>query len=283
MEGDREPVVSVVMPTYNQAGFLREAVRSVLLQDEPRWELLVINNFSEDDTAAVLEGFSDPRIRREDFRNEGIIAASRNRGVGLARGRFVAFLDSDDSWYPGKLSACLGALERGADAVCHGMLIRKDGIPAGNLVPSPPRSLYDELIFRGNTSIATSSVVIRRECLAKAGGFSEDREIVSAEDYELWLRLARGGARFAVLPVVLGEYTVHQGGLSRNIGRQSDAEAEVVTREFRRMSDDSLRTILRRRRRMALLHLRAARRFQQAGLYGEAGSALARSVMALTR
>lgn len=284
MQEDTLPLISVVMPTYNQARFLGDAVRSVLAQDYPRWELLVINNFSEDETTKVVESFSDPRIHCEDFRNSGVIAASRNRGIELSRGRFVAFLDSDDLWYPAKLSTCMGAMTEGIDAVCHGMRIQEDGILTGTLIPSSLEGdLYQALLFRGNPSIATSSVMIRKECLARAGGFSEDREIVSCEDYELWLRLARNGTRFLLLDNVLGEYTVHRKSLSRNIRRQSDAEAEIVAREFRRISDSSPAMFIRKKQRSALIHLRAARRFQSARMYREAVLSLARSMRALVR
>jgi glycosyltransferase involved in cell wall biosynthesis len=278
------PLVSVVMPTYNQARFLRDAIRSVLLQDDPRLELLVINNFSEDDTREVMGSFADPRIRGEDFRNHGIIAASRNRGIQLSRGQFVAFLDSDDLWYPAKLSTCLKAMGEGTDAVCHGMRINEDGVPDGCLVPSPLEGdLYRTLLLQGNSLIATSSVVIRKDCLTRAGGFCEDREIVSSEDYELWLRLAREGTRFLPLKDVLGEYRVHGKSASRSIPRQSDAEAEVVRREFMRVSDGSLAMALRRKRRMALVRLQASRRSQLAGKYGEAALSLFRALGELAR
>jgi glycosyltransferase involved in cell wall biosynthesis len=284
MQDTQLPMISVVMPTYNQAHFLRDAVRSVLAQDYPRWELIIINNFSEDDTTKVVESFSDPRIHCEDFQNFGVIAASRNRGIELSRGRFIAFLDSDDLWYPPKLSTCLGAMTDWIDAVCHGMQIREDGILKRPLIPSPIEGdLYGTLLFRGNSSIATSSVMIRKECLARAGGFCEDREIVSCEDYELWLRLARNGTRFLILDTILGEYTVHRKGLSRNIRRQSDAEAEIVAREFRQISDNSPTKLFRKKLRTALIHLRAARRFQSAGMYREAVLSLARSMRALVR
>jgi glycosyltransferase involved in cell wall biosynthesis len=176
----------------------------------------VINNYSEDNTLEVIGGFPDLRIRCENFRNDGIIAASRNRGIRLSRGEFVAFLDSDDLWYPAKLSTCLRAMGEGVDAVYHGIRITEEGIPAGQLVPSPPEGdLLRTLLLQGRPLIATSSVIIRKCCLAEVGGFSEDREIVSAEDYDLWLRLPRQGTRFLPLGEILGEYRVHRGNAAR--------------------------------------------------------------------
>src|SRR3989304_1110083 len=113
------PLVTVVIPTYNHAHFLREALQSVRAQSFSEWEAVVVNNYSEDDTIAVVESFADPRIRLENFRNNGIIAASRNRGIALARGKYLAFLDSDDLWLPEKLACFISHLDGGFDVFCH--------------------------------------------------------------------------------------------------------------------------------------------------------------------
>src|SRR5687767_4383972 len=95
------PLVSVIIPTYNHAPFLREALESLIAQDFRDWEALVVNNYSTDDTLEVVRSFDDRRIRVENFRNNGVIGASRNLGIRLSRGKYIAFLDSDDKWYPG--------------------------------------------------------------------------------------------------------------------------------------------------------------------------------------
>src|SRR3989304_1426515 len=77
------PLVSVIIPTYNHAHFLREALESVCAQTHANWEAVVINNYSEDNTVEVVESFKDPRIRLENFRNNGVIAAFRNRGIAF--------------------------------------------------------------------------------------------------------------------------------------------------------------------------------------------------------
>jgi hypothetical protein len=92
--------------------------------------------------------------------------------------------------------------------------------------------------------------MIRRECLARAGRCCEDREVVSSEDYELRLRLARCGGRFLMLDTILGEYTVQRRGFSRNIRQQSEGEAEITAREFSLNPESSLTLSLQRRRRM---------------------------------
>jgi glycosyltransferase involved in cell wall biosynthesis len=105
-------LVSVVLPTFNRGYCLERAIRSVLGQTYPDWELIVVDDGSTDDTQAVLESFKDPRIRV--FRhsvNRGV-AAARNTGLAAARGEFIAFLDSDDEWRPDKLTKQLDVMTR---------------------------------------------------------------------------------------------------------------------------------------------------------------------------
>ena len=111
--------VEVIIPTYNQADFLREALQSVLDQDFTDWKITVVNNMSTDHTRDVVTEFADPRIRIVDFANHGVIAASRNRALLGSNAEYVAFLDSDDWWNPKKLSTCVSRLDEGADVVCH--------------------------------------------------------------------------------------------------------------------------------------------------------------------
>ena len=98
-----EPTVCVIVPTYNHAPLLKKALESLIAQTFTDWEVVVINNFSGDDTIQIVESFNDSRIRITNFRNSGVIAASRNEGLRLAKGKYIAFLDSDDLWYPNKL------------------------------------------------------------------------------------------------------------------------------------------------------------------------------------
>ena len=97
------PVITVVIPTYNHAHFLRQALKSLQEQTIQEWEAVVVNNFSEDNTVEVVASFHDQRIRLTNFRNHGIIGASRNEGARQARADIIAFLDSDDTWFSRKL------------------------------------------------------------------------------------------------------------------------------------------------------------------------------------
>lgn len=96
-----EPLVSVVMPVYNDEDLIRRAVQSVLFQTYANLELIVVNDGSTDKTMEILQNMDDPRIRIVQQTNQGV-AIARNHGVGVARGELIAFLDSDDLWFPKK-------------------------------------------------------------------------------------------------------------------------------------------------------------------------------------
>lgn len=201
--------VSIVTPTYNCAPLLRRAIESVRRQTWLDWEMLVVDNFSQDDTAAVVSEFNDPRIRYFRIHNNGIIAKSRNLALSNARGQWIAFLDADDWWSPTKLACSVQALEQGSDIVYHDLKARGPGARLRRRIQS--RSLrspvFDDLILNGN-AILNSSVVVSRPLMDRIGGLSEDPALVAAEDLECWLRLARLTERFRRLHGAYGYYWI---------------------------------------------------------------------------
>lgn len=263
------PIVTVVIPTYNHAHFLGSALRSLRAQTFANWEAVVVNNYSQDDTVSVVESFRDPRIRLENFQNGGIIAASRNRGIKLARGRYVAFLDSDDVWYPEKLAHCIVRLEEGYDLVCHGLRwVRENG--ARDVFYGPAkRASFDSLLYNGNC-IATSATMVLRDALKSVAGFSEDSKIVTAEDYHLWMKLARVGARMGFLHEILGEYRFHADNQSGAVLRHMAAVRCVVTSFFDEVPQSSLWGRMRNRRRLGIVYYSAARGLQDNKQFGAA-------------
>lgn len=269
------PRVTVVIPTYNHASFLGKALDSVCRQTLSDWEAIVVNNFSDDNTEEVVASFSDPRIRLVNFRNNGIIAASRNHGISMARGDCVAFLDSDDIWYPEKLEHCLAALDSsGADAICHGERWGgADGHSREVRYGPEARASYRDLLFQGNC-ISTSATVVRRDRLLAAGGFCEDAEIISAEDYDLWLKLAKDGVHFTFLPEMLGEYRLHQGGVSqgqaRAILKNVGATVAVVERHYASLPGKGLKEKMLFRRAVAKVCFSGGLRLHEQGNHIEA-------------
>lgn len=274
------PAVSVVVPTYNHAKFLRAAIQSVLDQTFSDWEMVIVNNYSEDETEEVVASFADSRIHLVNFRNHGVIAASRNHGIGLARGEFIAFLDSDDVWYPEKLERCMDALAAGADLVCHGEHWVKEGASPREVHYGPEnRGKYGSLLFDGNC-ISTSATVVRKSALSAVGGFSEEAEFVTAEDYELWLKLAKAGFRFAFIGEILGEYRLHGGNQSKAVLRNMQAELAVLEKHFAELESPGLMERLYMRRRRAIAYYGAARGMQADGGHVQALHWLGRSWVA---
>lgn len=256
------PLFSIIIPTFNHAAFLREALQSVLAQSDTRWEALVINNFSEDQTEVVVASLSDRRIKLFNFQNNGIIAASRNEGIRRAQGKYLAFLDADDRWSPKKLAQCAKVLEEGVDLVCHSERWFGTGTTERIVHYGPlSRARFESLLYEGN-ALSTSAVVARRKTIVECGGFEEDPKIVTAEDYDLWLRFARRGNRVEFLNEVLGEYRIHAGGQSRGIERNLAAELAVLERCYRSLPAANETEQRRRARRLAIAHYGAGRNFQ---------------------
>jgi teichuronic acid biosynthesis glycosyltransferase TuaG len=242
------PVISVILPTWNCADLLKEALDSVMAQSYKNWETIVINNNSKDHTKDVVNSFNDGRIKIIDFDNRGVIAAARNRGIETAAGEFVAFLDSDDLWYPQKLENCLIALQaHRADVVCHGerhFVIAPDNQRSEWDVfygTNQPIS-YESLLYNGNF-LSTSAVFAKLSLIREVGGFATDREIVTAEDYDLWLKLIGRGAKVHMLHEVLGAYRIHSSSASASIAKHLRAVRRVVSNhhnQHQKISKNSL-------------------------------------------
>ncbi len=207
--------MTVVIPTRDRLGFVTEAVASVLDQTFPDLELVVVDDGSRDGTAGhLVSRFQDPRLKVVIQENRGVSAA-RNRGVREGRGRWVAFLDSDDRWLPGKLARQLAALDGHPDhpAAYTGEIWYRNGRWAN---PRAAHAKHSGRIFRRCLPlciISPSSVVLRRDVFDALGGF--DESLPACEDYDLWLRLA---ARHPVLLVperLIVKRNGHPGQLSR--------------------------------------------------------------------
>ena len=226
------PLISVVVPTYNHAQFLKDSIGSVVAQTYTNWELIIINNFSTDETEQIVESFKDPRISLINFHNHGIIAAARNQGIQAASGELIAFLDSDDIWYPNKLAISVEQFLRGSEIICHGELWVEEGRKSREIFYGPRKNAeYQNLLRRGNC-ISTSAVVVRTSLVNEAGGFNQNPQFVTAEDYDLWLKLTKISQKIVFIPEILGEFRRHSGNASKAVLRNLDAELAVVASHF---------------------------------------------------
>ena len=262
--------ISIVIPTYNQGHYLEECLRSIVEQTFTDWEVIVVNDFSDDNTVEVVENFPDQRIRLVNFRSNRIIATSRNKGIELANNDLIAFLDSDDRWYPEKLNRCIQELTPDRDLVCHGMRYIKNGRYWKDVKCGPEgKSGFYSLLCNGN-SLITSAVLVRKACLLKVGGFCEDPSIVSAEDYDLWLRLSKEKMRFHFINDILGEYLYHENSASRKVLSHMKAGLAVFDKHFASIGKVTMLERFRMKHGKALFFYGAARSFQHNGSKTEA-------------
>lgn len=225
------PLVSVVIPSYNHAHFLRRSLDSVQRQGWKNWEVLVVDNYSTDNTDEVLKPYLGQRVRLLKIHNNGVIAASRNKGLREARGEWIAFLDSDDWWSSDKLEVSMQVALAGVDVVYHDLaMVGTDGKPhcwrrsRAREVASPA---YGDLIRNGN-ALPNSSVVVRKTRLDDIGGLCEDQYLVGWEDFDCWLRLAKSGCRFACVPGSHGYYWVGGGSVSNPNRTLANIEAFLM-------------------------------------------------------
>ena len=239
-----QPLISVILPTYNHAKFIGKAIESVINQTHENLELIIIDNYSEDDTEKIILTYKDARIIYLKFRNNGVIAASRNHGIKKAKGKFSAFLDSDDWWSLNKLQICIDHINDNTDCVYHDMRIirEKSGLFQSKIIKS--RQLKSpvliDLLVNGNT-IGTSSVVIRKRLLDQIGGFNESPDLIAAEDYNAWLRIAQVTDGFCHIPKCLGFYMMHDQGISR---KDTSNPARCASASFVHLLSDKQRRSL---------------------------------------
>lgn len=214
----RNGTVSVVIPAYNpRSDWLAEAIASAVNQDPAPIEILVVDDGSD---VAVSCDRSLVRVIRQA--NAGV-ASARNHGVREAGGEFVAFLDQDDCWLPGKLAAQLEVMSNEV-GLCSTAFVQVRG---ERILPGwgGPAGSYSDLV-RGN-SVAASTVLVRRNTLLDVGGFPIDLPMV--DDWDTWLRILRSSEARHV-PVPLMRYRVHSDNASRSYGAMYLGSARVLWR-----------------------------------------------------
>lgn len=226
------PRFSVIVPTHQAAAFIGRTLQCVLDQTCADFEIVVLDNGSTDGTEAIVRGFGDPRVRYTWQEDSGLPADSRNKAIRQASGEFLAFLDADDWWAPTKLERVSAVLDKEPepDLVCHDVDIVD---PSGRVLVHrsytlDERDAYTQLLYRG-CFLTTSATVLRRSRALDAGLFDVRSDFLTVEDFDLWLRVARAGARFRLLNETLGTYLVHAGGaLNADIERNYDNMFEML-------------------------------------------------------
>ena len=165
---NRIPETSIIMPAYNNARFIGDSIRSVLAQTYINWELLIVDDCSKDNTAEIVESFHDPRIHYQRNAHNMGAAETRNQALKIAKGRYIAFLDSDDLWEPEKLEKQITFMEKNGYAFTFSdyQIMQENGTQTGNILHMPASLNYHQ--YLRNTAIGCLTVVIDR---SKTGDF----------------------------------------------------------------------------------------------------------------
>lgn len=224
--------VSVIIPTWNRGGTIIRAVTSALAQTRPPLEVLVCDDGSNDDTEALVREIDDPRVRWLAGPRGGRPAIPRNRGIAAAQGDLLAFLDSDDAWQPEKLERQLTAMDaaRVDAACCDATRVLPDGQCGGRLLGGETALLDLSALLRVNRVIC-SSAVVRRDVVAKVGGFPEEPGLRALEDYALWLKVATM-TRFAYVGEALVDYADDMTTSVRRDQKDGWTQRLTVLRDF---------------------------------------------------
>jgi len=207
-------LISCIIPTFNRSDLVVRAVKSVLSQKWSNWELIIVDDGSTDDTERALHRFLVPAVRYEKQDHAGVSAA-RNRGIDLAQGNWIAFLDSDDVWQPTKLTKQIEFLKRNPDyLICQSEEV---WIRNGRRVnPMKKHRKFGGWIFDKCLPlcvISPSAIMMRRELFDTVGIF--DESLPACEDYDLWLRIAAQYPIGLIPEMLLTKYGGHADQLSR--------------------------------------------------------------------
>jgi glycosyltransferase involved in cell wall biosynthesis len=225
------PNISVIIPVYNAEETIKDTIESVLSQTYSQFEIIVINDGSQDKTLEIVSRILDPRLKVLSYPNAGV-SVSRNRGISQAAGDYVSFLDADDLWTADKLETQLKSLQANPQAAVayswtdwideSGQFLRSGGHITVN------GDVYAKLLLRDFVE-SGSNPLIRRQALTEVGGFDESLNL--AADWDMWLRLA---ARYEFVAVPSSQilYRVSPNSMSSNVWKMEAESLQIIERAF---------------------------------------------------
>lgn len=255
------PTVSIILPVYNAATYLRESIDSVLRQDYTEFELIIVNDGSSDDSQAIIDQYAarDKRIVSITQKNMGLVK-TLNRAISLARGELIARIDGDDPWFDGKLSAQTAALRDDPSLVLIGggfEIINEEGYYLETvLTPTRDEDIRRALMLRN--AFGHAGVVFRKKAAIEVGLY--DSNYTVTEDYALWIKLASIG-RVKNLPYPVYRYRINMSGLSQ---QNSDRQTHETRHQQDALWNSSLPRLLTRRE----IRTQATRYFFSSGNQG---------------
>ena len=215
---EKQVYFSVIIPAYNAGPFIVQTLDSVVNQTYSNFEIVITNDGSTDNTEEIILQYIDahPSLQIYLFSqiNKGL-GNARNNGIFRARGKYLAFLDADDSWLPEKLLSVHKMLseDENIELICHNEFM----ISASNRMIKKnyygPYNEFHDLLFNGNC-LSPSAVTVKREVFDKVGVFNEDRNLHGIDDYDMWLRMSIKGVKYCYIDDFLGNYIIHGNNMS---------------------------------------------------------------------
>lgn len=228
------PEVSVIIATHNHAHFLPECLASVRNQTYKDYEVILINNGSTDNTEEVARRLTWDKLRYYYQDDTGSVAGPRNTGIKLAKGKYVAFLDSDDVWYKDKLNKVMQILEEDEkiDIISHDLFFIREGKQKRIIRVGPAqKDMFKQLLIKNR--LLGSATVAKRSVMLEINGFDGGKDVVHTEDYDAWLRAAYLKKKFYFFNEPLGEWRAHSSNLSFNFKEVLSHERNVLSRHFK--------------------------------------------------
>jgi glycosyltransferase involved in cell wall biosynthesis len=267
------PLVSVIIVTYNRSEYLCQSIDSALAQTYPHLEILVIDNGSTDQTENILKAYQDRIIYFKQSKQN--LPQGRNQGLRLAKGKYIAFLDDDDLWTKQKIQKEVEYLEQHSDAgfVFSGAhYIDAEGNITGSTNANSDFVPDFESLYSWNKIISPSLALIRRQSLDETGHF--DETLTQSSDYDLWLRLARK-YKFNYLKENLSLYRRHPTSLSTNLERRILMHKRI----FNKPEISRGKTWWQKRGRIAKTYYSVAERYSEQGMFIEAAGKFIESLL----
>ena len=186
------PIVSVIIPAFNMERHIKETIDSVLSQTYTNFEIIVVDDGSTDNTAAIVKSIKDGRLKYFYQPNSGLPAKPRNKGVELSRGEYIAFLDHDDLWMKDKLEKQMAIMQQDSNLalISTNALVMIDTRMTNKQVFKCLKTGYFiDKEFMPDLNIIQSTVIIKKSVFLAVGGYNEDADLKAIEDYDLWLRI----------------------------------------------------------------------------------------------
>lgn len=211
---EANPLISVITPAYNAAEFINETIESVHAQTYSNWEMIIVDDRSSDRTVEYVQAYAkqDERIKLIELEENSGSAIARNTAMEKARGRYIAFLDSDDLWFPEKLEIQLRFMQEKAIGFSFTKYVRmeEDGTLKSNVSKAPESVGYKDLMK--HCVIGCLTVMIDRDKV----GYLKMVNIRTRQDYAYWLSITKKGFRAYGLPEVLSKYRTVENSISSN-------------------------------------------------------------------